>query len=457
MKKLLLYLVFLSVLTASCNNFLDVSPKGMVIPHTVEEYDKLLNQSQGSITNLLYMNPEVNVPDRFVLELELKNIAGYRWDEFQYKDDENDEDWNSFYARIFVCNEIISNIDQAETITLNEELRKYVKGQAYAERAKCYFALVNLYARHYKTDVLNEMGVPLLLENDISQKKERATIGEVYEQIGEDLRLAEKWVPKSVDSHQRMRACQQGLLAFKAKVHLYKGEFDSAYIAINRAFEQLPKLYRYEEYEREKVTDVFDKSTLPEFVHENEEIIWHCGLHRNFWRWNVFYSDDLLNLFDKENDLRFCFWSTSVDRGGNSYGAYRHTSMVMKSFAASSPEMYLIRAECCARRGEVQKAIDDLNTLREYRYRHGSEYRLSASGPAIALQLVKEERLRELAFTGQNWFDQKRYAAYGENVPVYQRSVNDKLYTLAPDSPRYLCSIPRYVISKNPNIEQNPR
>lgn len=457
MKALSYSILALSIMAISCDDFLDVEPKGMVIPNTVEEYDLLLNSSGASITNVTYMSPEYYIPEEHFLTRPNSTKSAYLWSDFQYLTDEQDDDWNSNYAQIYSCNEVIHNIDAAETLTMNETLRNTVKGQAYADRAKCYFALINSYAKHYSPSTLNDMGVPLILKNDILQKSKRASIGKVYEQITKDLQIAKSLVPAIVKDNEKAKASQQGLAAFTAKVFLFKGEIDSAMLYINKAFKTSPTLNNFNNFIRANVTYVFNKHTLPRFAHENKEIIWSGGLLSNYWYEVAFYSPELANLFDQTNDLRFYFWASKVDRSGNEYSAFRYVNHGGRTFSASAGEMYLLRAECYARKGDFSKAIEDLNTLRKNRYRTGSNYELSATNAAEALAHVKNERLRELAFTGLNLLDQKRYNALGEPVSTYTRAFDGKTYTLDPNSPRYVCSIPRYVISKNSNIEQNPR
>jgi len=454
--RLIISVILLGLLT-SCNKFLDVTPKGMVIPQTVEDYNQMLNMTGGSISNVTYMSPELYMPKSLITSSGASEIAAYYWSEYQYLENVNDGTWNGLYARIYACNEIIEKIDKAETVTMNEMLRKNVKGQAYAERARCYFALVNMYAKHYSQTTVNDLGVPLILSNDILQKSSRAKISEVYNQIIRDLSVAKVLVPKTVKENEKAKATEQAVYAFLAKVYLFENKIDSSLIAINKAFETSVNFHRYNEYIRTTISDLFDKSSLPTESNKINETLWNGGVFSNFWAYTAYYSDDLLTIFDKDNDLRFYFFASNVDRTNRPLPSYRYVNRITRTHAASVAEMYLIRAECYARTGATTLAMNDLNVLRYNRFREGSNYQLTASTKEEAINQVKKERLRELAFTGQNWFDLKRYQAYGEVVPTFTRISGDSTITLAPGSNRYVCSIPRFVIGKNPNIEQNPR
>ncbi|WP_164121832.1 RagB/SusD family nutrient uptake outer membrane protein [Sphingobacterium sp. xlx-130] len=460
MKLITIYCTISLVLFASCNDFLDVKPKGMSIPQTVEDYNLILNMTNGAVGNT-YSSPETYFPLQEMSSLSLVTILSYSWAEYIYPENESSSHWNGLYSRIYACNEILENVENATSVnSLNETLRKNVKGQAHAERARCYFVLINTYAKHYTAESINELGVPLILKNDISQKSKRATIGEVYKQIQSDLNQAIDLVPEKVEDNEKAKPTKQGVYVLMAKVGLFMNDIEAATKAINRAFEFPSLLLKYSNYIRANPKDLYDRSTLPTTYNMISETLWQGNTSSNFWAAKAFYADNLLNEFDKENDLRFYFFSCNTDRRNENivFEDYRYVNRISRTHAASTPEMYLIRAECNARVGNKDLAMKDINILRAHRFRENSNYELSASNKEEAIVHVKKERLRELAFTGLNWFDLRRYHAYGENVPTFERILNNgQTATLTPGSNRYVAEIPRYIISLNPNIEQNPR
>lgn len=453
------WLLILSVLLSACNSFLGVDQKGHIIPKYIEDYDQMLNDLQGSVLNPLFMSPEVDQTETAFLQASMSDRRGYIWDDFQFLTGENDPDWNSLYSRIAVCNEIIEHVDEAESTTRNEVLRAVVKAQAYADRAKCYFALVNSYGKPYSPQNKATLGVPLVLKNDILQVSERATVEDVYDKICKDLNVAVISAPRTVNIKANNRASLQAVWAFKSKVFLFMNQIDSAYNCIEKAFAiSEPELYKYEEMYDPSQENVWNANLLPRNYYEYKEIIWYGGLVSNLWGMRVFYTDELKALYDLKNDYRYLMFASDLDNGTlKPYDKTRYYSRVSRTFAVSAAEMYLLRAECHARKGDIEGAMSALETLRISRFTSGYDCRLSASSQKDAIERVKEERLRELAFTGMHWFDLRRYQAYGESVPTYTRTIEGKTYTLEPGSNRYTLSIARYVIGKNPSIEQNPR
>ena len=71
---------------------------------------------------------------------------------------------------------------------------------------------------------------------------------------------------------------------------------------------------------------------------------------------------------------------------------------------------------------------------------------------ATTLQWIKEERLREFAFTGLTLWDLKRYHAFGDPVPTFTREANGQTFTIEPGSSKYVCPIPLNVKAFNSNL-----
>ena len=73
------------------------------------------------------------------------------------------------------------------------------------------------------------------------------------------------------------------------------------------------------------------------------------------------------------------------------------------------------------------------------------------------LKVVLEERQRELAFNGVRFFDMKRLAKEGIYTRTLTRQFEGTVYTLEPNSNRYMLPIAAKVRLLNTNIVQNPR
>ncbi|HMR19751.1 MAG TPA: RagB/SusD family nutrient uptake outer membrane protein, partial [Sphingobacterium sp.] len=116
-------------------------------------------------------------------------------------------------------------------------------------------------------------------------------------------------------------------------------------------------------------------------------------------------------------------------------------------------EQYLIKAECLAHLGSITDAMNTLNHL--LRHRHRDYIDKTATSQAEALEIIRQERRKELLFRGLRWSDLKRYNRDGANITL-TRTFGDKTYTLPPNSSRWLFPIPSNEI-KTSGIEQNIR
>ncbi len=161
----------------------------------------------------------------------------------------------------------------------------------------------------------------------------------------------------------------------------------------------------------------------------------------------------LYNTYD-ENDLRkAAFFRINSDNEIIFKGFYNRNNGPNPGVAVD--ELYLIMAECEARIGNTQEAMDNLNKLLETRWKPGTFSPYIAASQQEALAIIRKEREKEMPLRGTRWADVKRYNRDGANITM-QRTVNGQSYELPPNDPRYAVAIPEEII-KIAGIPQNPR
>jgi len=116
----------------------------------------------------------------------------------------------------------------------------------------------------------------------------------------------------------------------------------------------------------------------------------------------------------------------------------------------------LIKAECLARKKDPD-ALEILNALRKKRLATDKYADLPQVSEDKLLEVVLEERQRELAFNGVRFFDMKRLAKEGIYTRTLTRQFGETVYTLEPNSNRYMFPVAEKVRLLNNNIVQNPR
>lgn len=115
-----------------------------------------------------------------------------------------------------------------------------------------------------------------------------------------------------------------------------------------------------------------------------------------------------------------------------------------------------MKAECAARLGDVQPALQAINLLLINRHRKNQFVPITIQDPDALLRLILNERRKELIFRAQRWADLKRLNTEPRFAITLKRVIAGTVYELPPNDLRYTFLIPDNVI-KMTGIAQNPR
>ncbi len=210
--KRILSLIIIFIVVVSCDSFLEEDPKGQLVPEAFFETSQDLELAENGLYYAWYKSTEyIGVWTFFGLganDLGSSNENGYSWDVFAVPSDHAMiyTAWCDMYALVKTANNVINNYERCDA---TQDFKDAVGGAAYFMRAFAYFNFVRIW---------NE--VPFYLEDGVFLDIETTGPQVIYEQIIEDLSIAESICPNSYDGDSRReniaitRGMAKSLLAY---------------------------------------------------------------------------------------------------------------------------------------------------------------------------------------------------------------------------------------------------
>jgi hypothetical protein len=483
----------------SCESYLEEVPQNKLNPSTVTDYRELLNY--GYVTKERIMPYLEALGDDVDLKLEDRArdavngdayMSAYLFEPTHETTLGTDIAFAKLYQSIYYANLVITRIDEAESVTLGDDMQDFkdnLKGEAYALRAFSYFYLVNLYGQHYDpASASSDFGVPINFSTGAEdQAYPRATVEEVYNLMASDLDNAVSLMEANViEKTSKIQFNAQSARALQSRVALYMQDWDKTVETATKVLEVnntvnditgLTDIFNEEEY-----NVFFSLRAGPDYLDaENTNIFFVNGVTENIPLVNYYptyttfsVNTELEDLYD-EGDIRRYYFLGILDRvvSGVAYqklvtlknrsttsffGRYQPTSFDGYSRVLRVEEVLLNRAEAYAKNGDLQLAINDLNAIRVKKIEPSfyTDLAVGSFTQETLIDYIFEERRRELCFEGHRFFDLKRTTRPGMTRTGYKGDITIES-TLLQDDPRYVLQIPESELEANPDIMRAPR
>jgi tetratricopeptide (TPR) repeat protein len=322
-----------------------------------------------------------------------------------------------------------------------------VYASAMFYRASQYLALIWTYSKAYSEENKTDMGIVLRNSSDFNAVSHRSSITECYDRIIADFRECGDLLPEKV-SHV-MRPNKYAAYGMLARTYLSMHQYDSALYYADLVLKYNPELLDFNNPMDVKVSAAYPFSMF------NKETIFYTELLASSNLDNTrALTDTLLYRSYHDNDLRKSAYFKVWDDGTTAFkGSYTGSAKYFSGIA--SDELYLIRAECNVRTGRVEQGLEDLNHLLGYRYKTGTFDDYDVKGQREALELILNERRKELLYRGLRWMDIKRLNVEEQYI-VIQRNVNGQLFSLKPNANAYALPLPEDIV-RLAGIPQNPK
>lgn len=363
---------------------------------------------------------------------------------------DNEYYYSFFYRLVSNANKIIRGVETLDDTPTIE----YVKGQALAYRAFCYFNLVQMYGSRYVADTANTQPACILRLDNSTSNMPRASVEEVYAQINADLDEAIALLDAcGVTAQDKSHITVWVARGLKARVLLTQGRYEEAasmaHLVIQGSGASLDSQTYLKTDIEHRMSDASSSEWLWAKVFNYQQEAAYNGTAKTLRQFHSFISNSYASynrntprciynhLYAQmtETDTRRGCWlpeasgNTSVgyfvlkDAAGAIQGN-RFDFMSNKFLVPGAefvgdikaggdvpymrlPEIILIKAEALARLGRDDEAAQELYPLAVSR---DPQYTVSTkTGQALIDEIMIQRRL-ELWGEGFRWFDLKRLA-----------------------------------------------
>ncbi|MGN0189777.1 MAG: RagB/SusD family nutrient uptake outer membrane protein [Candidatus Cryptobacteroides sp.] len=407
------------------------------------------------------------------------NTYGKIWQwNIKTTDDNVEAVFGSLYYVIGKCNFYLDQIDGLKASLTDDESLEYIDyytGEVYCARALAYSELLKLFCKAYDPQTAaSEQGLVLKDTYFGEGPSGRASLKDSYQFVLDDLAKAEEMLDEENDSYNSYYFTNAAAKALHARVALYMQDWDAAVkysteviesgsFALADGAASFSSDYTYLEYLWR-----YDSSY---------EIIWRVGytttsyggpLGRVFLGYTgtgYFYPDYVpaqwvLNLFSSADGRYDAYFDSSLPVGYSHglswplltkfYGNPNFWSIRLYHYNMPKPlrlsEQYLIRAEAYCRQSSpnYSAASKDLTALQSKRNVTGSGS--VTVGAGNWLEVIGNERVKELYMEGFRLHDLKRWNKGFERTPQTESLAEGSSLKVDADNPLFVWPVPQHEI-----------
>lgn len=435
----------------SCNKYLDKKPsQDLAVPTTLKEFQAILDNANMNGGSPGYME---FVADNYYLTTPSWNSAliaertSYIWD--ANANPNPFSTWNPSYENIYNANFVLDYLPGITISNAEKDEFNRLLGSAYFFRGFMFHQVAQLFCKPYSNSANTDQGIVLRTTSAVEQKSTRSTVQQTYDRLIADLKIAAVLLPKTTLFPTRPnKAAAYGELA---RVYLSMRQYETAKLYADSALGENASLLDY--------NSLAPGYSIPSFL-DNPEILSVSRPVAPYDQLNApqgIIDTSLYRSYD-DNDLRkqaFFEFNTSNSTYHFRGSYFPENGTYSINDGVSIDEIYLIKAECEARGGNKDDAMETLNTLLSKRWKTGTFTGLTAATAEEAVDIILAERRKELLYRGLRWSDLRRLNLEGAGIEL-KRVVNNTTYPLPPNDLRWVLLIPDIEIARS-GIQQNPR
>lgn len=454
-KKIQLALLLSLLLFSGCKKYLSAIPDtSIAVPESLSQIQFLLDNAAKMNLNRTPNFGESSTDDYYLQEaaynaFDQVNKEIYTWSVQEYT---FQNDWSNAYEPVYISNYSLEALAKIPVTDATLTAYNNAKGSALFFRSYHFLNLLWVFAKAYDpATASSDLGIALRTSSDFNVPSVRSNVADCYNKIINDVKEAIPLLPEY--PLLVMRPSKTSAYALLARTYLSMRMYDSAMFYADKSL----LLNNY-------IMDYNNDPDIPNglnalvpFKQFNKETLFYSEMGTTYGVITVTRTqvDTLLYASYNVNDLR----RTGFYSGSGALYQFKgsYTGSANKYFTGiTTAEMLLTKIECKARSGQWVEAMDMLNQFQQKRWKQSVTYTpLTAYGNTEALQIILNERRKELYMRGLRFMDIKRLNKEGANITL-TRKVENKTFTLLPNANYYAIPLPIDII-RITGMAQNPR
>lgn len=377
--------------------------------------------------------------------------------------------WQNNYEALNNINQIINSANPLKDKLPNHTFTiDSIQAQALVLRALVNFSLSQYYSQPYNfTDDASHLGLPILLNTPYpGTAVQRATVKELYQHLLSDLDLAQKTL-KDIPLDSKIHVSSDAITAFRARLYLYMGQWtkviEECETLINSDKYPLVPSTMYEEMFISEGQINSSSGTGSEVIWQLEDNMVKSGYIQHLYSHPdeniVSVSQSLLSLYEPTDIRKTLFLLSGRGRTtsfSNKYGRSESTVVerwpaIYKLFRMS--EVYLNYAEALWHTQQYDQAVQQIKLIQSRAYdSQVIDIEIHFESPSHLLDIILEERRKELAFEGHRAMDLLRNK---NDLSRGADCTSNTCHLTYPNS-YFILPIPQLEIDANNDIQPNP-
>uniref|UniRef100_UPI0039A49953 RagB/SusD family nutrient uptake outer membrane protein n=1 Tax=Ornithobacterium rhinotracheale TaxID=28251 RepID=UPI0039A49953 len=498
--KITKYILAISLLplTFSCDGFLSEMPDDRAVIDSPEKIGELLTYAYPAQNHQMFcyaMSDNATEKKRSSRKSTIMEDA-YNWDEFRDTMQDTPESyWSACYAAIKQANHALDAIqDRMKNGEVPENLKAYY-GEALIARAYSHFMLVNLWSKSYNPSTAGgNLGIPYVKkpETNVLTKYNRGTVESVYKDIQADIEEGLKYIDDTAYENKKLHWNKDAANTFAARFYSVIGDFEKVLELTNKVLSTDPAGQLRDlngEYASMDINELIlqwskaderaNLLTVPQYSNWFVYLFgsYQYGMSTEMYRFlfqKPFVGGDWVwDPYGSDPDIFMIKWGFHRQRDGVNSGTGYY--MIMNALVQIE-ETLMLRMEANTMLNNFDQVEKDMNAYLSTRIKKYSMEKNIANYEKIDnyyneanihyglnpfyvlsdkqrtyVNCIYDLRRREFYYTGNRWFDLKRF---NSRVMHYYKNQREPVFLEANDNRREL-QIPQSAQAQG--IEANPR